>query len=445
MTQTEPRQGAGITELSGAEIARSIRARQIGPVEVVDAFLARARDVDEKVRAWERLDAERARQAAGELEEALARGESPRGALDGVPFGVKDVFDTAGLRTAAGFGPFDERVPSRDAAAVVHMREAGAVLLGKLVSTQLEFIDPPRTRNPWRPDRTPGGSSSGSAAAVAAREIPLALGSQTAGSVLRPAAYTGVVGFKPTYGRVSTRGVLPLAWTMDHAGVLARSVEDCELFLQACSAEPLAGLNAWIADHPPHLGLLEDALELAAPGVRQNVEATAERFARAGAEVRTMTLGEDFDLVLAVHTVILHAEASAVHWQLLEQYPGSFQPRIQALIEAGRLVPADTYLHALRLRKRIRASVLSRLEGVDAFLLPTAVDVAPGPETTGDPSLQIPFSLTGFPAISLPSGRDADGMPHAIQLAAAAGRDEDLLAVARWCEAHLEPLPGPPV
>src|SRR5206468_517834 len=160
-------------------------------------------------------------------------------ALFGVPFGAKDIFDSAGLATAAGFAPFANRVPTRDAEVVTRLKQAGAILVGKMVTTQFAHADPSQARNPWNDARTPGGSSSGSAAGVAARLVPFALGSQTAGSVLRPAAYNGVVGFKPTYGRVSKRGVLPLAWSLDHVGVLCRSVEDCALVLSAIAgADP---------------------------------------------------------------------------------------------------------------------------------------------------------------------------------------------------------------
>jgi Asp-tRNA(Asn)/Glu-tRNA(Gln) amidotransferase A subunit family amidase len=197
-------------ELTAAQAARLIRDRKLSPVELVGALLARARAVDAHVRAWETLDGDRALAAARAAEQALANRSASPGPLHGVPFGAKDIFDTAGLRTAAGFGPYRDRVPTRDAEVVARLKHAGAILLGKTVTTQFAFADPPKTRNAWSAERTPGGSSSGSGAGVAAREMPLALGSQTAGSVLRPAAYNGVVGLKPTYG---TSGCWREAWT----------------------------------------------------------------------------------------------------------------------------------------------------------------------------------------------------------------------------------------
>src|ERR671931_177692 len=199
---------------------------------VLEHLLHRAASIDPRVQAWEALDAERAL-AAAQAAEQLARTDAELPPLHGVPFGAKDIFDSAGLATAAGFRPYGNRTPSVDAEPVARLKRAGAILLGKLVTTQFAFADPSRTRNPWAAERTPGGSRSGSAAGVAAREVPFALGSQTAGSVLRPAAYTGVVGLKPTYGRVSKRGVLPLAWSLDHVGVLARTIDDCGLMFEA--------------------------------------------------------------------------------------------------------------------------------------------------------------------------------------------------------------------
>src|SRR5919199_986480 len=268
-------------ELTASQAAQLIRAGQVSPVELVEHLIVRAEEVDPPIQAWETLDAARALAAARTAESLVREGDPAQlGPLHGVPFGAKDIFDTAGLRTSAGFRPYMQRVPTADCEPVARLKRAGAILLGKMVTTQFAYADPSRTRNPWAADRTPGGSSSGSAAGVAAREVPLALGSQTAGSVLRPAAYNGVVGFKPTYGLVSTHGVLPLAWSLDHGGVLTRSVEDCGLFLAAAAghdpADPMSAnepLPLWDADDepqpPPRLGLPREAVNYASVRVRQ--------------------------------------------------------------------------------------------------------------------------------------------------------------------------------
>jgi Asp-tRNA(Asn)/Glu-tRNA(Gln) amidotransferase A subunit family amidase len=272
--------------------------------------------------------------------------------------------------------------------------------------------------------------------------------------VLRPAAYNGVVGFKPTYGRISKRGVLPLSWSLDHVGLLARSVADCELALMAIAGHDALDPHSnatqppFVAEPrrstPPRLGLVREALRHATPRLREHVVAVASQLEQAGAQVREVSFGEPLQLILAVHQVVMQTETAAVHWQLLEQYPGAHQPRLRAYVETGRLLPGVAYVHAQRLRRRIRKAVRQSLADVDALLLPTAVDVAPTRETTGDPSLQAPFSLVGFPSISLPSGL-SDGLPLAIQLAALPWQEASLFGAAAWCESQLPPMPAPPL
>jgi len=449
----EASHATGVHELTAAQAARLIRAREVSPVELVEKLLARAAEVDPRVEAWVSLDRERALAAARAAEQlALSGVELP--ALHGVPFGAKDLFDSAGLATAGGFRPYAHRIPTTDAEPIARLKRAGAILLGKMVTTQFAQADPSRTRNPWSDERTPGGSSSGSAAGVAARLVPLALGSQTAGSVLRPAAYNGVVGFKPTYGRVSKRGVFPLAWSLDHVGILARAVEDCGLFLSAVAghdpadpgsaSQPLPVLDLDRELAAPRLGLVREAMQHATPRLREHLQQVAAHFEAAGARVEELSLGEPLDLIIAVQHVIQQTETATAHWQLLEQYPGSYMPRLRASIEVGRLLPGVVYLHAQRLRRRIRAAMARSLAHVDALLLPTATDVAPTRETTGDTSLQAPFSLVGFPSLSVPSGLlQPEGLPLAIQLVSPAWQEARLLAVGRWCESRL-PTIGPP-
>lgn len=450
-----PETATALHELTAAQAAHLIRAREVSPVDLVQALLARSADVDQRLQAWVRRDAERALAAAQAAEQAVVAGaELP--ALHGVPFGAKDIFDSAGLATSAGFRPFASRTPPTDAEPVARLKRAGAILLGKMVTTQFAFADPSPTRNPWSAERTPGGSSSGSAAGVAAQLVPLAFGSQTAGSILRPAAFNGVVGFKPTYGRISKRGVFPLAWSLDHVGVLTRSVEDCGLFLSAVAGhdpldpesadQPLPSIDLSAELAPPRLGLAREALQHATPRLREHVTSVAAKFEAAGARVEEVSLGEPLDLILAVHHVIMQTETAAVHWQLLEQHSGAYLPRLRAYVEVGSLLPGVLYVHAQRLRRRIRAAMRRSLANVDALLLPTAGDVAPTRETTGDPSLQAPFTLVGFPSLSLPSGlAQPEQLPLAIQLVAPPWQEAGLLAVGRWCEAQLPPIAAPPL
>ena len=436
---------------TASELGRLVRQGEASPTEVVRALLDRIEAIDRGVQAWETLDRDGALKTARELESVS--GDLP---LKGVPVGVKDIYLTGGLRTTASFPPFANFVPEHEAEAVMRLRRAGAIILGKTVTTQFALADPPRTRNPWNQQRTPGGSSSGSAAAVAARMVPLALGTQTKGSVLRPAAYCGAVGFKPTFGRISRRNVFPMAWSFDTMGFICRSVEDVALTLgvmagpdpddPSSSSRPvddyLAAYKAPRSD-PPKLGLLLDYFDRAQPAVGEQVRQMARKLEQAGAQLVELRMPMDFELVSAVHDVIMHVEGAAVHNQLIAKEPGGYAPLLRETIEAGRLIPGTGYVQAQRLRRRFRNCMEPLLEQVDALLTPTASNVAPGPETTGDPSFQAPWTQIGLPAISLPTGLNDEGLPTALQLAGRRFQERALLAVGRWAEEVIGPAPAP--
>ena len=283
------------------------------------------------------------------------------------------------------------------------------------------------------------------------------MGTQTAGSVLRPAAYCGVVGFKPTFGRISRFGVIPLSWSLDHVGVLTRTVEDAALLFQALMGHDprdpasVAGREEDVVSMlkrggpAPRLGLITDFLERAQPEVRAHVNEIAHLLEQAGAQVRPLSLPTAMDTVLAVHRVIMQTEATAVHAQLHARYPDAYGPLLRAYVEVGELIPGAAYIHAQRLRHRIRKELAGLLGGLDALLTPTASNTAPDPSTTGDPSFQGVWTLVGFPSITVPSGLSPAGLPFAIQLIAGPFADERLLAVARWCQDVVGPLPAPPL
>jgi Asp-tRNA(Asn)/Glu-tRNA(Gln) amidotransferase A subunit family amidase len=439
-------------ELGAADSAAAIARGETSAAELVAALIERIDRTDGELRAWVVVDRERA------LAEAKRRDDLPkdrRGPLHGVPVGVKDIFDVAGLPTRAGFVPFADRIAAEDCTAVARLRAAGAVILGKTVTTQFAYVDPPPTRNPWNADRTPGGSSSGSGASVAARQVPAALGSQTGGSVLRPAAYNGVVGLKPTYGRVSRSGILPLAWSIDHPGTLTRSVADAALVLRTIAGhdprDPSSS-RAPVPDYvaasrsgvPPRLLVLDDFLERAQPDAAHRFDDAIERLRAAGATVDHGRFPSGAAALIGVHAVVMQAEAAAVHRRLIAQHRDAYAPRIRAFVETGALVPAVDYLDAQRLRRRLRREAAELLASCDCLALPTASGPAPAPDTTGDPSFQGPFSLLGLPAVSLPSGLSADGLPLGLQLVGPAFGEAPLLAAAAWAERTLGPMPGPP-
>jgi aspartyl-tRNA(Asn)/glutamyl-tRNA(Gln) amidotransferase subunit A len=440
-------------ELSVAKAAELIRDGEVSPVDLVQALLRRIELLDTGVKAWETLDREGALAAARSCEARVGKGELPP--LHGVPVGVKDIFYTAGLRTSSGSPNYRDFVPTFDATSVARLRRDGAVVLGKTVTVQFAHFDPPVTRNPWNQARTPGGSSSGSAAAVAARMIPAALGSQTGGSVLRPAAYCGVVGLKPTYGRISRYGVIPNTWTLDHVGTITRTVEDAALLLQSMAGhDPLDAASSrqptsdYVAaarrkDRAPRLGFVVDEEQRAQPEIAAHVKETADIFARAGAEIREVRTPRPMSELLAIRGIMCEVEASDLHAHLLKEKPEGYAPRIRELVEVGQLVPAVAYIHAQRLRRRYRPEMEEMLEGLDCLLMPTTSDVAPDPSTTGENWYQGVWSLFGFPSISLPSGLSRERLPLAVQLVALPFREDILLSAAAWAEATLAPMPSP--
>ncbi|HEY7926646.1 MAG TPA: amidase [Candidatus Dormibacteraeota bacterium] len=424
---------AGLPAALGVvDIVALVRERRASCTEILQECLRRIEGTDATLRAWEFVDAGRALEASRALDAALsARAHAP--GLAGVPVGIKDIIDVAGLPTRAGFTPFARRVAATDADVVASLRDCGAVVAGKTVTAQLAYADPPVTLNPLAPERSPGGSSSGSAVAVAAGHVPAALGTQTAGSVLRPAAFTGCVGFKPSFGVLSTRGCFPLAWSLDHVGVITRSVADCRLVFGACArAAPTATMRS-----APRLGLVSAAVELASADIREATARAAAALVGSGAQVTPIELGVSLDEVWAAHQVIMQSEAAAVHRHLLARHRDHYQPKLRAFLELAERIPAATYVNAQRLRSCARKRFAHSAMAVDALVLPTVSAFPADRSSTGDSMLQALFTATGMPSITIPLERSDEGLRHALQLAASHGRDGQLLAVAEWCEVVL--------
>lgn len=404
----------------------------------VQDALARIDALDAQVQAWVYVD----RQGA------LAAAQSPPpGPFTGLPIGVKDIIDVAGQPTTLGAGPFAHYVPDKDADCVARLRAAGAIPLGKTHTTEFAYLDPAPTRNPWDLARTPGGSSSGSAAAVAAGMVPLALGSQTVGSVLRPAAYCGIVGLKASYGLVSYAGVAPLAPSFDHVGVLCRDVATAARAL-AVLAEPAEDYAAAVqAPRPPCLGLVRRYHEaVCGEEVQRHLQAVAQALAAAGAAVRDVELPAAAEDFRQAGDAVLRFEAAAAHRQRFAQHGDRYRPAIRALVEAGLKTSEAEYEGALQAVRRLREETIARLADIDAFLLPVAPSVAPlGLESTGQGIFCAPASFTGLPAISLPSGLSEERLPLAVQLVAGHRREAALLAAAAWVEGVLAFTARPPL
>ena len=421
---------AELIALGARGAAAAVRAGRVSPVELVDACLARIRALDAALSAWAFVDAEGA-QATARACMAEARAGRFRGTLHGVPVGVKDIFDVAGMPTTGGARPFAHTRPAVDAVSVARLRAAGAIILGKTVTTEFAYRDPAPTRNPWNRAHTPGGSSAGSAAAIAARMVPLALGSQTVGSVLRPAAYCGVVGFKGAHGLVPVGGVIPLAWSLDHVGVLARSVADAALAMGVLAGRGLEPSPV----STPRLAMSPALLRRATPEVAAHLEAVADALARAGATVSKVELPASFGEIHDAGLAVLEGEAAAYHEPRFQAHADDYGPEIRRLIESGLRRPATDYVRANRARLAFREDVMPLLAAHDALLVPTAPSPAPaGLDSTGDGSFCAPWTSVGVPAISLPSGLAASGLPLAIQLVQAADGSARLFGTAAWCE-----------
>lgn len=409
----------------------------------VDACLEQIDRHDAAVRAWVSVDGDGARGTADALD-ARSRGGAPAAPLHGMPVALKDIFDAAGMVTASGAGEFAHRRVDRDAAAVAALRAAGAVVLGKTVTTQFAFADPSITRNPWNLDHTPGGSSSGSAAAVAAGMARAALGSQTIGSTIRPAGYCGVVGFKGTYGRISTEGVTPLAWSLDHVGIFARSVEDAARVYAVLAGDPAAlpapASGAGTPVHRRRLAVPRRWIDaLAAGQIRAHLDDVAALLRNAGAAVEEVELPPSASRIETDGRLVLSVEAAAYHSRWFPEHAVEYSPRIRALVEAGFQEPATTYIRAHEARYQFRRDMSATFERYDALLLPSTPAPAPplSEGTTGDPVFCAPWTFAGFPACALPSGLTPTGLPLSVQLVGPMAGDAGLLEVARWCEERL--------
>ena len=436
--------------LTAAQSARAIRDGDASAVELVSALLERSRALDPSLKVWVMLDEDAALAAARSRDRELAS-EGPRGPLHGVPVGVKDIYYTRGVLTTACSRILADFVPDYDSTAVAKLRRAGAIILGKTVTTEFANGDPPPTVNPWDAERTPGGSSSGSAVGVAARMFPAALGSQTAGSVLRPASFNGVVGLKPTFGRISRYGVVPVAASLDTMGHMARSVEDAALLLDAMagydpldpdSSERATTDYAAAASRPlesPRVGLVRRFFwERATADTRAHTDAIAQCLADAGATVVEVELSADFDAMLRAHRTLMTTEAADAHRHWFPARADDYAPNVRGVIEAGMKASATEYLDAKRVQAKFARDLSDAMRPFDVVLTPTTPAAAPRDlTTTGPPMFQTPFTFGGFPAITIPSGLDADGIPLGAQLAAAHWRDARLLSVAAWAEEAL--------
>ncbi len=447
--------------LTAVEAAKAIAAREVSPVELMTALLQRIDRLDPQLNVFIRLDGEAAMKAARSADAEIAAGR-PRGPLHGVPVGIKDIIDVAGLPTTCHSRILVDNIAAADAVCVSRLRGAGAIVLGKLSTHEFAIGGPsfdlpwPPARNPWNRDHHPGGSSSGSGSGVAAGLFPLALGSDTGGSVRNPASACGIVGLKPTYGLVSRRGVFPLSFTLDHVGPLTRTVADNALMLEVIAGHDPLDPGSAIAP----AGRYASGLERGVRGLRigfvrhfhetdlpahPEVAAALEKVARTlqglGAEIRDVklpTLGE----FAAVNRVILQSEAWAIHGPWLRERPGDYGQLARRRLLPGAFIGAGDYVQAARRRLEMIAAVEAALREVDVLLCASAMDPpsriedAAETERTYPRQARTPFNVTGHPALAMMAGLSSNGLPLSVQFVGRNFEEATLFQVARaWVRA----------
>lgn len=446
-------------EFSLSAAARQIEAKQLSPVELVDSALERLEAVEPKINAFACVTGDLAREAAKKAGQEIANG-AYRGPLHGIPVGIKDLYDTAGVPSTSSSEVRAGRLPDTDAAAVERLTAAGMIMVGKTHTHEFAYGGiTPTTRNPWDTSRIPGGSSGGSGAAVAAGVCTVGMGTDTAGSIRIPASLCGTVGLKPTYGRVSRRGVASLSWSLDHVGPLTRNVRDAALVLNAIAGydrgDP-ACVDVPVPDYTADLDRGITGLRVGVPtnyyfdrvsnDVDSAVRAAVSLIESRGALVREVVIPYP-DAVLAAEWAILMPEASAYHQQVLREKADLYQPDVRLFLEVGELVLATDYIKALRVRTLMQQAWAAMFADVDVVVAPSMPLAAPQagatevrwPDgTTEDVTTALvrqtsPGNLTGLPTVSLPVGFDEAGLPLGMQVI---GRPFDEQTVLRVAQAY---------
>lgn len=438
-----------LTRLYATDLRDRIARGEISAVDLVTACLKRIHEIEPQLQAWAWLDGEYALEQARALD-ARRKSGAPIGALHGLPVGIKDVIDTARVPTENGTGIDKGRVPREDAGLVARLRAAGVIIMGKTVTTEMAFMQPSKSRNPHDPSRTPGGSSSGSAVAVAAGMVPLAVGTQTGGSVIRPASFCGVVGFKPSFGMIGRTGILPQSPFLDTVGVFARSVPDAALLAEAMAGHdpadratapmPAPRLHQTaIAEPPvrPHFALADlPAPPETDPRMRAALDELADML---GDQVERVDLPPIFAEAQQTRTRINQAEMAKCYYNHERRGRDLMSPQLIEAIDAGKAVLARDYLAALDWREVLNAGLERVFDRCDAIICAASPGPAPdGLDSTGDSAFNGIWTLCGTPAVTLPLFATEEGLPMGLQLVGRVGDDARLLRTAAWLMQHLE-------
>ncbi|UCD58358.1 MAG: Asp-tRNA(Asn)/Glu-tRNA(Gln) amidotransferase subunit GatA [Candidatus Hydrogenedentota bacterium] len=462
-----------LSRMSVTELAPKIKSRKVSPVELTHSVLERIEKLDPVLNAYITVDSEGALKAARTAERQISRGRY-LGPLHGIPVSLKDLYQTKGLRTTAGSKILRDWIPDADATAVTKLRAAGAIIVGKTNLHEFAFGDTTQnphfggTRNPYNTNRIPGGSSGGSAAAVAADMCIASTGSDTGGSIRKPSAFCGIVGLKPTYGRVSLHAIVPLAWSLDHVGPMTKCVRDAAIMLSAMSGYDPNDASSAREKVPNFSRMLRNDVKKLKIGVDSSfcfggvdeevaeaVKSALRLFEKLGARIVEISL-PNIELTLPVESVIITTEAAAYHQENLRNRAADYGEDVRTLLEAGTAFSAVHYLKAQRIRSIIQKEFATAFRRIDIFALPAAPVPAPriGATTVSVGGTEIdvgmallrfacPLNLTGLPAISVPCGLSKEGLPLGLQLAGRAFDEATVLRAAFTFEANSEPLPKP--
>ncbi len=416
------------------EIAREIAAGKLTATAFFQTCLGRIGSLEANVNAFQSLDTERAKSIALQAD-VTARSTRSLAPLFGIPIAAKDIFPVRGLPCEFGSPLYAGYVPDHSAQVIGKLEEAGAYVIGKTVTAEFAFLHPGKTRNPWNVEHTPGGSSSGSAAAVAAGFVPAAIGTQTNGSTIRPAAFCGVVGYKPSHNLVSLNGAQPFSPTLDTAGIFTRSVADAALValgvIQSLKPKELA--------RPPRLAVVRSPVwHLAEPDQQRRLDDDVQLLREAGAEVVEKELSDSFNDAHSTLRTIMLFEGARIFRALRKNHRSGLSGTLNLALDEGEAVSERRYRAALTLRAQLKKELDDFLQNVDAILTPPATGEAPeGLQATGDPAFCTIWTLCGVPALTVPTGLGERGLPLGLQIVGRYQGDADLLAVAEWCESHL--------
>ncbi len=439
MTGAHNKNMTELYKLSLREAAQRIRSGKLTGTAYAHALLMRIASREKEIQAWQWLDPARAVALAAEADQATSpmRVAHP---LHGIPVAVKDNFYTAGIPTEMGCRAYAGYVPDETAEVVGRLESAGGIMLGKTVTTEAAFMQPAKTRNPWNTAHTPGGSSSGSAAAVAAGFVAGALGTQTNGSIIRPAAFCGIVGYKPSHGQMSARGIMPFSTTLDQPGVFARNVADAA-FLASCLTIQRNAISPEVraARTAPRLAAVRSPTwYLAQSAQRHQFEADIERLRTAGAAVDVLEIPREFDASIRIHRTLMLYEAARLAKPARQVSRSGFSELLNKALDEGEAIRDADYREALKGRTHLQQSMAQFFDrGYSAIITPPAAGEAPATLTsTGDPRFCTLWTLVGVPAITIPTGKGPTGLPLGLQIIGAAEEENYLLATAAWCELH---------